>query len=90
MEPVNSISLDELSSPSGYKKIGNFLNIKVLVALFLIFILVVSDVFNNNFMSAFSGSMNCRNPTSYGVILQGIFLVIFFIGATFLIQTKIL
>jgi hypothetical protein len=89
MAPVNSISLDTISSPN-YQKTGNFLNIKVLVALFLIFILVVSDVFTNNFMCAFSGSMNCRNPTSYGVVLQGIFLVIFFIGATFLIQSKVL
>lgn len=61
-------------------------NVKVLIALFAIFVLIVSDVFTNNVVSNFRGAVQGRSPTAYGTVVQGIFLVIFFALAVHLIE----
>jgi hypothetical protein len=66
-------------------------NIKLIIALFVIFIIVVSDVFTNSIIAGFGDSaMKGRSPTSWGIILQGIFLVIFYIIAIYLTEHQIL
>ncbi len=68
-----------------------FGNIKLLIALFVIFIIVVSDVFTNSIIAGFGcNAVRGRALTSWGVTLQGIFLVIFFIIAIYLTEHKIL
>ncbi len=45
--------------------------------------LVVSDIFVNNVVSGFGGAVQGRAPTTYGTVLQGIMLVLFYIVATY-------
>ena len=91
----DSVSLDadgdeeHESSSKKTRKIGAG-GLKVLISIFLSFLLVVSNIFTNGVLSWFGGAVRCRNPTSYGTVLQGIFLVIFYIVATHLIETKVL
>lgn len=66
-------------------------NVKLIIALFIIFIIVVSDVFTNSVITCFGEKTMCgRNPTSWGIVLQGIFLVIFYVIAIYLIEHQIL
>jgi hypothetical protein len=91
---ADSVSLDSLVPPEEKQKAagrpGKLLNFKVLIAIFVMFALVVSDVFTNNIVSGFRGAVRCRTPTSFGVVVQGIFLVIFYALAMFLIDGDII
>lgn len=93
--PADSVALDALSGSAGEKSRGpagakHLINFKVLVAIFVLFVLVVSDVFTNNVVSGFGGAVKCRTPTSYGTVVQGIFLVIFYALAVNLIEGDII
>jgi hypothetical protein len=97
---TDSVALDSLvggaPDSSGGKgngpssKVKKLLNFKILIAIFVLFALVVSDVFTNNVISGFRGAVQCRTPTSYGVVLQGIFLVIFYVLALHMIEGDII
>ena len=66
-------------------------NLKLLIALFVAFLVVVSDVFTGAVIAGFgSNAVRGRTPTSWGVVLQGIFLVIFYILAVCLTEHQIL
>jgi hypothetical protein len=66
-------------------------NVKLLISLFLIFVVVVSDVFTDSVISGFGEkAVRGRSLTSWGVALQGIFLVIFYILAVYLTENHIL
>ena len=91
----DSVPLDEFSdgdSDSGRKEPRlRVANLKLLVALFIMFIVVVSDVFTNSIIAGFGEkAVRCRTPTSWGTVLQGIFLVIFYIFAVYLTEHQIL
>lgn len=65
--------------------------LKGLLALFVIFLVVVSDVFTNSVISGFGASaVRGREPTTWGIALQGIFLVIGYSLATYLIGQGVL
>jgi hypothetical protein len=51
---------------------------KILIFLFLIFLFVTSDIFTYNVISKFDGACVGRTVTTFGTILQGISLVIFY------------
>ena len=95
---TDSVSLEALTpggGAAGGGKMGGLstqklVNFKILIAVFVIFALVVSDVFTNNVVSNFRGALHCRTPTSYGVVIQGIFLVIFYVLALYMIQGDII
>lgn len=76
----------EAGADGGLLNTGGLLNFKILVALFVLFALVVSDVFTNNVISGFRGAVQCRTPTSFGVVLQGTFLVLFYVVALHMID----
>lgn len=66
-------------------------NVKLLVTLFIIFIVVVSDVFTNSIIAGFGEkAVRGRSTTAWGVVLQGIFLVIFYVLAVYLTEHNIL
>lgn len=75
----DSVSLDDLGGAPSSSGAAGVLNLRVLIALFIVFIITVSDVFTDNVVAGFRGAVKGRTPTSYGVVVQGIFLVIFFI-----------
>ena len=71
--------------------INNFSNLKLLVSIFILFIVVVSDVFTSSVISNFGESAIVgRTPTAWGITLQGIFLIIFYIIAVHLIENDVL
>lgn len=96
----DSVSLDEASETTDTsdklwrKKMGRprarSANLKIVISLFLLFVLVVSDVFTSSVVGGFSGAVRCRTPTSWGIVLQGIFLVIFFILSVHLIDSGVI
>lgn len=64
--------------------------LKGLAALFLLFLFVVSDVFVGGVLGGFGGATRGRSPTAYGVVLQGVFLVFFFVVAVHLMDAGVL
>ena len=84
----DSVPLEQLRSNMPRIQVAN---IKLILLIFIMFIVVVSDVFTNNIISGFGSSAVCgRMPTSWGVVLQGIFLVLFYIIAVYLTEHNIL
>jgi hypothetical protein len=88
---ADSVPLDVGSGgPSRVPRPG-VANLKLILALFLIFVVVVSDVFTNSIIAGFGEkAVRCRSPTSWGVVLQGIFVVIGYILALYLIEHRVL
>jgi hypothetical protein len=91
MDPTDSVPIDGGPGAPGLGSHARMTNMKLLLALFLIFIFVVSDVFTNNVIAGFGDkAVRCRTPTSWGIILQGIFLVIFYALAIYLAEQGVL
>jgi hypothetical protein len=66
-------------------------NVKLLLAIFVAFLVVVSDVFTGSVIAGFGDkATRGRTPTAWGVVLQGIFLVIFYILAVYLTEHNII
>ena len=91
---TDAVSIDDAAgagpaTPKKMKKLGPG-GIKVVLALFLCFLLVVSSIFTNGVLSWFGGAVRCRNPTSFGTVLQGTFLVIFYIITIHLIENRVI
>lgn len=63
---------------------------KFLGMMLMIFLFINSDVFINRALSKFKGAVDFKCPTSWGVILQGLFLVIIMIGIDAFIRQKII
>ena len=83
--PLSSAEPVESARPR--KKNG----LKLALALFLAFLLVISDAFTTNVVSNFGDSaMRGRSPTSWGCTVQGICLVLLYAGAKALIDAGIL
>jgi len=88
-DAVDSVEIRELVSGERDKKqpslqqLGGF---KIIFMLLLIFVLVSSDVFTDNVIGSFPGAVRMRSPTSFGVVLQGVFLVLFYACALQLIK----
>jgi hypothetical protein len=96
-EHADSVPLDALQDEGDHKSAGKdgprlrVGNLKLILALFLIFIMVVSDVFTNSIIAGFGETaVRCRAPTSWGIVLQGIFTVMFYVLALYLIETGML
>lgn len=64
--------------------------VKTVLVLYAIFLFIVSDVFINSILCKFEGGVRERNPTNLGILIQGIFLVIFYILSMYLIRYDIL
>ncbi len=63
---------------------------KFLGLMLLVFIMISSDVFINRALSKFKGAVDYKCPTSWGVCLQGMFLVMVMIIIDGLIRQKII
>ena len=85
---------EKTSSKPKMKKEDNFISMgveglkgfkwKPYFLLFMVFLILTCDVFNDSCLSKFSGAVDGNDPTTYGTILQGIFLVLFFIVIDYL------
>lgn len=63
---------------------------KLILFLFLLFIILTSDIFTNRVLSRISGAVNMKQPTNYGVMIQGTFLVLFFAVIDVLIRQDVI
>lgn len=64
------------------------LNWKMYGLLFIIFILITSDIFIDRILSRFKGAVSGTEATSYGTIIQGIMLVLFYMIIEFICKNK--
>ena len=48
---------------------------KLFGLMFLVFLFLSSDTFINRVLTGFSGAVDYKSPTSWGVCIQGLFLV---------------
>jgi len=61
--------------------VGTFeqVDFKMAGCLFLLFVILSSDVFINRILSRFQGAVDYQMPTNWGVILQSSFLVLAYV-----------
>lgn len=78
---------DTVDAPAPRIRVANY---KLMVALFVVFLVVVSDVFTDSVISKFGSAVKGRDPTSWGIMLQGIFLVLGYIMAVYLTEHGVL
>lgn len=50
--------------------------LQMMILLYIIYILISSDIFYNRVLSRINGATTLTSITSYGVLVQGIFLVV--------------
>ncbi len=62
---------------------------KFLGLMFVMFVFVSSDVFINRILGNFTGAVEYKSPTSTGVVIQGMMLVVAMIVIDALIRQKI-
>ena len=88
------------SDPLPGNKVGDFTSMicdavssvqyKLFFSIFAMFIFLSSDVFIQRILSSFNGAVDYKNVTSWGTVLQGMFLIIASVCADMLIRQKIL
>jgi len=92
----DSVSLDAFGAGAGAAAADKeprlrVANLKLIIALFISFLVVVSDVFTNSIIAGFGEkAIRGRSLTSWGVVLQGIFLVILYILSVYLTEHDVL
>lgn len=70
--------------------IASHIQFKFLALLLIVFIMISSDVFINRALATFRGAVDYKCPTSWGVFLQGLFMVLIMIVIDTLIRQKII
>lgn len=87
----DAVPIEDAAPPKkGEESLPTIGRFKVILSLFLIFVLVVSDLFVNNALNWFPGTLEGRTVTNFGVVVQGIFLVILFILVNYLIGVEVI
>lgn len=66
------------------------LNFKLLILVFILFILVNYELFDKYIMKYFSDTMYQDKLTSYGLVIKGIIFVLLYVIADVLVENKIL
>lgn len=92
---TDSIKIGELYNNTGIPSVelpteGYKPSLKNLIILFIIFLFIVSDIFMNNVLMKINGATVCCETTVYGSVIQGVFLVLMYAGASYLSKNKIL
>lgn len=70
--------------------IVSHIQFKFLGMMLIVFLFISSDVFINRALSRFQGAVDYKCPTSWGSVLQGLFLILIMIGIDALIGQKII
>lgn len=52
---------------------------KLISLIFVVFLLITSDVFINRILTKFSGAVEYKYTTTYGTCIQGLFFVLFYV-----------
>jgi len=90
MSSPDAVPIDAgLELPECHQSFGQ--GLKSALALLLLFLAVVSDAFITHVLSGFGDkAVRGRAPTPWGVVLQGIFLVLMFTMATYLVDRHVI
>jgi hypothetical protein len=83
---TDAVPLQSLTARRGPTGPRHLIDLKSIIVLFVLFIFVVSDVFTSCVISGFGGAVSGRTPTSYGIAVQGVFLVLFYNLVLYLID----
>lgn len=75
-EEVDKKRPDDLTS--AFMGFFSTINYKLMLFLFLIFILITSDIFVEKILGRIDGATQHRDPTTKGTFIQGFFLVFFY------------
>lgn len=87
--PDDSDNQDDHDFPSMLMKLCCRLNIKIGIFIFILGLFIFSDVFVRNVLSQFSDAVGSLNyPTTYGTIVQLLFLVFGYLLIDLLVQGK--
>lgn len=70
--------------------IGSKFDFKMMIILFLLFIIITSDVFVDRILSRFGGAVNLNIPTTWGTVLQGLLLVFSYVLFDILVTYEVL
>ena len=97
MNPQNAspIFRDEKAKPPAEEKkntltdMGGLRAIKILIALFVSFLFVTSEGFNDHVLGFASGTSRGGVPTVKGSCIQGIFLVLFYVLFVYLLEKEV-
>ena len=81
-------SSDDLITMSN--KLIDTMNIKMSIFLFVFGILIFSDVFTENFLTRFAGTIDGLCTTTKGTVIQLIFLIMGYLIMDVLMKSKIL
>jgi hypothetical protein len=92
-DSVSEVKKDKKSNdpgdfPSLFADLFMRINWKMAFFLFLIFIILTSDVFIDKALRKIPGSVNNMTSTNKGSVIQGVFLVLFFIIMDAVISSK--
>jgi hypothetical protein len=88
---IGDIVADTKKKAEKLSSTGTGMKFKYLLALFVIFLIVVSNIFTENIVGLFGRSTTKgRNLTTFGHGIQGLFLVIFYALAVYLIDSGVL
>ena len=84
--PIGAVAARKKSPP----RLAGLVTFRAVAALFLMFLFVVSDVFTAHVVANVRGSVAGRTPTTTGVLVQGVCLVLFYVLALYLIDAEII
>ena len=84
--PESDASAEKEQEKKGRLSLGVLRTAKVLLSLFVLFIVVTSDGFVDHVLDKFDGGVDGGVPTSYGTVVQGIFLVFFYAIVVYLMD----
>lgn len=92
-EGSSRLTLPKSKSPDDFYSLFNDFtescNFKLLGGLFIIFMILSSDVFLNRILSRFKNAVEYNTITTWGIMIQGIIMVIAMIMLDVLIKRKI-
>jgi len=87
---ADSMSIHEIQNGTSSKTAAGPYNYKILVAIFIIFVLVQSHIFVDSVIAPFHGCTVGRDVTETGVIIQGICVVLLYIVFNCLITSDLI
>jgi small-conductance mechanosensitive channel len=85
-DQADSVPIDTFETVAKAAAAQDKPGLKMLVVLFALFMLAVSDFFVENVVGVFRGGTVGREPTTFGHVIQGIFLILFYVLAAHLAE----
>jgi len=85
---ISGVQPDDLASI--IVDIAGNIQYKLFGLMLVVYLIINSDVFTNRVLDNFKGAVNLKCPTSWGTVLQGVFLVLACVIIDAIIRQKII